>query len=90
MSPTRVRWTRWSETLPITVTVMAGSPPAPVLSEYDRQCRTPSISTPIRAHWPASWACQPRPGRKVIVAESVVSATIPVTMPRAGGARTAG
>lgn len=63
------------------VTVMAGSSPAPVLSEYDRQCRTVDLDAD-RAHWPASWACQPRPGRKVIVAESVVSATIPVAVPR--------
>src|SRR6478609_10489903 len=36
----------------------------------------------MRAHWPARCACQPRPGRKKMVAESAVSGTTRVTTPR--------
>ena len=85
-----MRRTRVSETRPFAVTVIAGSAPEGVLSEYDRQCRTPSISTPIRAYWPAWCACHPRPGRKWMVAESGVYGMTAVTTPRSWRAELSG
>ena len=44
----------------------------------------------MRAHWPALWAFQPRPGRKWMVAESAVSGTTLVTTPRSWRAEKTG
>src|SRR6188472_2349626 len=44
----------------------------------------------MRAHWPAAWGFQPRPGRKWIVVESGVSRTTFVTTPRSWRAEASG
>ena len=81
-SPGSVWCTRWLETRPTAVTVIAGSWPSAVTSEYERQLRTPSISTPMRAYWPALCASHVPPGVNSIVAEFAVSWRTAVTTPR--------
>ena len=85
--PGRPRRTRYGDTLPSStlLTVMLISPSGRAgseVSEYARQCRTPSMSSPIRRYWPGSWPPQRYPGLISTVAASGVSRSIDSTRPR--------